>query len=1055
MGGFQTSHTMVIRLFGGMEVQADGASLPRLRSRRELWLLALLTLQQGRPAPRAWLAQTLWPFPDHSVDQAAYNLRRSLTNLRRALGEQAARIQSPASSTLVFDIAGVQSDVFAFDAAIARGDLASLEAAVGLHRGPMLHECAETWALEERARRQQQYIQALKTLSAHALAGGDYETAVSLLRQAAAVDAYWEPAQRALMEALAQSGDVHAALQTYQEFSLRLHRERGAYPGEETTALYHALRAGARQAAFPVAEPTEEPAHAAPQPILPAMRRLPVSLTPLIGRAQELREIEARLRLSRLLTLTGAGGIGKTRLAIQLAENICSEVRDGVCFVDMAALTDASQTVQMTASALEVQEEPGRPLLQTLVSFLHAKQLLLILDNCEHLVESCAHLSETLLRGSRALRILATSRQPLAVMGEAVWRVTSLSLPELRELPAGSDALMDASDNSPAVQLFVARAQAAAPDWRLTPQNAPAVVQVCRQLDGIPLALELAAARVRALPVERIAERLKDRFTLLNPASAADFPAPPAALSRQQTLEATILWSMDLLSEKDRAMLCALSVFIGGWALEAAEWMGGYQNISADDTLDMLTRLVDRSLVIYENEGGQARYRMLETVRQYSHEKLLTPDEKRMASERHQGFFLRLAEEAQPHLSGKDSARWLNQLEKEHDNLRTALESGEGVRLEEAIMGQATPLRIAAALWRFWHRRGYLSLGRRYLANVLEPAPNRSAARWRAEACIGAGMLAFAQGDNQAARPPLEESLAIGENLKEEAICGAALHSLGQVAWKRREWTEARALFMRALAIQRALENRTQVAVTLNYLGVVATDEGDFDGARLFFEESLAIARALEDRALVANSLHSLAHMAFYQDDYPAARHFYSEELKLARSIGDRDLTAIALHRLGCVCGAQEDYASARAFFEESLDIAKELARWDLLSAILLNLGGTVCAQEDYPAARAYFEQRLALNEELGDRPGISYALDAFAALLTAQHQERRAVLLFAAAQSLRETLGNPSAAINQAEMPRLLAARNVLGEDTFTQTWEEGRGQTLAQAIACARQNS
>lgn len=703
------SPPLKIRLFGDMDVQVDGVPLPRLRARKELWLLALLALQSEHVITRAWLAQTLWPFPDHSVDQARYNLRRALTNLRKALGTQAYRLQSPTPSSLRFDLQDAQVDVLDFDRAFKHSTdlssnfssnirshpvsssavhstttndhIAALTAALSLHTAPLLSACTETWVIAERAIRAQQYVNALKTLGAHALTGGDYESALYYLRCAVATDALWEPAQRALMDTLAQSGDLTAALQTYQDFAILLHRERDTEPADETTALYHSLRAQLRHRPVTSAAIGDSVTSG-----MSPLRRLPVPLTALIGRDAELIEIETRFRQTRLLTLTGAGGIGKTRLAIQLAEEMAGEFRDGVCFVDMAALTDASQVAQIMAAALEIAEVPEQPLLQTLVLSLRSRQLLLVLDNCEHLIEASAQLAETLLQGCRALRILTTSRQLLGGSGESFWRVPSLTMPEARQLPSkfpsDADALTALLGSYSALQFFIARALQTQPTFRLTPANALAVIQICQQLDGIPLALELAAARVNALPVEQIAARLTGRFALLT-------TGPRTALSRQQTLEAAIKWSFDLLSAADRAMLCALSVFVGGWTLEAAEAVAGNNasslssssslsslssfRLSPSDVLDTLTRLVDRSLVIFESEGGQARYRLLETVRQYSREKLQENHIVQVARERHLDFFLDMAEHSEPSQQGNDQADWLDRLEKEHDNLRAAL----------------------------------------------------------------------------------------------------------------------------------------------------------------------------------------------------------------------------------------------------------------------------------------------------------------------------------------------------------------------------------------------
>ncbi len=1117
---------LTIKLFGAMDARVNGLSLPKLRSRKELWLLALLALRGGKPVKRAWLAQELWPFPDHAVDQAAYNLRRGLTNLRKALGTQSFRLHSPTPDSLCLAIENASVDVAEWDALCARSDAASLELALACYTGPLLKECTESWALAEREAREQQYLQVLQARSAMAMAANEWETAVRCLRRVMEVDPLRESALRGLMEALAQSGNVYAALQTYQEFSLKLHRERNALPGQEITTLYQQLRTKLRDKPRPVSEtknetPVEtsgtreaeaEPASLEPASLTPAspdtavietaaliiassdtattktsalefpnsprLRRLPVPLTALIGREKEMEAILARLSQARLLTLAGAGGIGKTRLAIQLAEELSGNFSDGACFVDLSALTDGAQIAQMMAAMLGVSEAPDRPLLQTLQEFLNDKQLLLILDNCEHLIETCADLAESLLQQCRALRILATSRQPLDVQGESVWRVASLTLPDANLTPIDRASLADFLHSYAAIQLFVERATQAQADFVLTPQNAPAVIQICRQLDGIPLALELAAARVKALPVEQIAARLNDRFQLLT-------NGPRTALSRQRTLEAAMKWSFDLLSSEDRAMLHILSLFVGGWTLEAAEatWQGtgnreqgteekkrrreeekteeqelgnreqgtgGTQSAIGNRqlTIDGLSRLVDRSLVIYEQEGGEARYRLLETVRQYSRQELENEAGAQEARERHLDYYLRLAEEAHPNLQGKQQAWWLNWLEREHDNLRAALEWSLA-QPETAERG----LQMASALWRFWHKRGYLSLGRQILANVLERTRPLGNTPTRAEALNGVGMLACFQGDHATAQAYFEESLSVGNERDDPAIRANALHSLGQMAWNRHDYAQARVYFAQALAIHREHAGATQVAVTLNYLGVVASDEGDHEAAQRHFEEGLAIGTELGDKSLIAGALHGLAHRAFYRKNFSDARRLYAEELALARSLHDRELTAKTLHRLGCVEHELRNYNAARILFEESLTLARELSYRDLLSAVLYSLGKTASAQQDYSYARRCFEERLTISVQSGDKPGLFYTLDAVAAMFAVQGQERRAVLLFAVAQTLRESLLMPMPPENVAETPRLLAARAALGEEEFTQVWEQGRALTLEEAIEQAMQ--
>ena len=460
-----------LRLFGPMQALVDGNALPPMRSRKGLWLLALLTMRHDRPVEREWLAGTLWP--DVEQSQAFANLRPILSELRNGLGSQKERLQSPDRHTLRLDLTGADVDLIAFDAAIAAKKLPELEKAIALYQGPLLEGCAEEWVFQERASREQNCLQALQQLGDAALTAREYVKAIHYYQKAAVMDPLLEAARRGWMEALAQNGDRNAALQVYREFAALLRNDLHAAPDEQTSALYARLRAEARQGS------TQPVVTAQPMPAPSVTGYLPHALTDLVGREDERMEVATRLRRSRLVTLTGMGGIGKTRLALEVAREVVSEYADGVWLIALDALVEGKQVLPQIASVLGVKEEAQRDLMQSLDERLQNKRLLLALDNCEHLLQASAQAIGHLLRECEGVRVLATSREALGITGETVWAVPCLAVPDPAHLPQGQATLLRVLMGYESVQLFVERAQSIQKTFALTAENARMVADVC------------------------------------------------------------------------------------------------------------------------------------------------------------------------------------------------------------------------------------------------------------------------------------------------------------------------------------------------------------------------------------------------------------------------------------------------------------------------------------------------------------------------------------------------------------------------------------------------
>jgi predicted ATPase/DNA-binding CsgD family transcriptional regulator len=626
---------------------------------------------------------------------------------------------------------------------------------------------------------------------------------------------------------------------------------------------------------------------------------LPLQLTTFVGRDHELAEVARLLQASRLLTLTGAGGVGKTRLALQSATRAVNEYPDGVWLAALSTLNDGALVPHTVASVLGVGETPGQSTTHTLQSYLQAKQLLLVLDNCEHVIHACAELADQLLRTCPKLRILATSRQRLAVDGETAWRVPSLASPDPKAI-AGTDEIAAFG----AVQLFVDRARSVDPNFTIGDRNAQAVAQICQRLDGIPLAIELAASRIMVLTPEQIEARLDDCFRLL---VGGNRMAP----TRQQTLRATLDWSHGLLSEPERTLFRRLSVFTGGFTIEAVESVCSGGTIARNDILDLLTALVDKSLVAVDViETTVSRYGLLETLRQYGAEHLedATVAEQDTVHQRHAEYYMAVAEEAEPHLIGAEQGARLDQLERDHGNFRTALQWT--IDRTQA----ATGMRLAAALYRLWYLRGYVREGRRWFEQIIAldgdiPLPAR------ARALRGFGLIAYAEGDLVAARMQTREALALARQLQDTRLVCAALNNLGIVEIDLADYAAARVHCQEALLLARQVHDPSLTPILLNNLGLIAALQADYVAAVPLLEESLAVAEAQGMSWTMAWSTGNLGNAAFYQGDFATAEARYRQSLRLGVDVGDKRIIAERLEELGWVASAQNRSQAAVRLF--------------------------------------------------------------------------------------------------------------------------------------------
>jgi len=636
---------------------------------------------------------------------------------------------------------------------------------------------------------------------------------------------------------------------------------------------------------------------------------LPEQLTSFVGRETELAEIKHLLSRTRLLTLCGSGGSGKTRLAFQAAAEIVDRFRNGVWFIDMSVVLDAKLIAVSVATALRLREQAGQTMFETLMAFLRQKRMLLILDNCEQIVSACAELTEKLLQGCPDLRILATSREGLGIAGETTWRVPSMAIPSNQDLKS-----FDKVAASPSVRLFVDRAASVVAGFRLTPKNAPAIVKVCQRLDGIPLAIELAAARVKTISPDEIALRLSDRFRLLTGGSRT-------ALPRHQTLRAAIDWSYHLLGGLEGVLFRRLSLFCGSFSLEAAESICEGGDLDSMEILDSMCRLSDKSLLILEQNEGSARYRMLETIREYAFERLLESDEVAGVQTRFMEFFLNLGQRAEREMAGPAQGEWLERLEAENENLRAALawNAQEG----DLTVGQ---LNLALALARFWLVRGYWEEGLACLQRVLARPELEPLAAERSRALNSCGSFACQLGKYEQASQHYQQSLAIRREANDERGTAATLNNLGIVYQHQGNHARAKPFFEEALELFRKLGQDSAVATCLTNLAAGLTANGDFAAAGRNVHEALEAFRGAGDQLGMALSLAELGHIAMSQREFASAQSYFEQGLALSRGVGEKVGVVAALQNLAELMIAQNNYEEGRVLYEESLDMARDLA---------------------------------------------------------------------------------------------------------------------------------
>ncbi len=806
---------------------------------------------------------------------------------------------------------------------------------------------------------------------------------------------------------------------------------------------------------------------------------LPRQLTTFIGRDREISETKRLLTGAHLLTITGTGGNGKTRLSVEVASGLLDQYPAGVWLLEFAPLADPVLVPQLLATTLGVREEAGRPLPATLVDHLRPKRVLLLFDNCEHVIEACAQLADTLLHGCPEVKILASSREALGLTGEVTFRMPPLSLPDSGHVPP-----LEQIAEYESIRLFVDRAAAAKPEFALTDATVTPVTQICQRLDGIPLAIELAAARVRTLSVHQIAAHLDERFRLLTGGSRT-------GLARHRTLRGLIDWSYDLLSEPERTLLRRLSVFVGGWMLGAGEAVCTGHGVDRYDVVDLLGRLVDKSLVLMDDEGRDVRYRLLETIREYCLDKLAETVEGEMVRDRHRDFYVGFAEDEELKLLGREQVVALERLEADHDNLRAALRWC-------LDRGETEPaLRLGSALWRFWDTHGYVREGREWLDNLLAradalpasattPVSQRARAKlldgaarlrarwseyaksgdldtqalalWRelgdrrgmAEALNNIGVSMRYLGDRARSKVLVEESLTLFRGLSDKQGIAHALNNLAELARTDGDLARARGLFEESVPLFEAIEDTRGLSHALDNLGGILTIQGDYAHAELLYDRSLHLAQELGDKHAIATALRSLGSVAHHRRDHVRAREFYEDSVARFREMNDgvclaKSLTgfAVALHEAG-------DHKQARTLGDQGLALLREADVKGELALRLNQLGRAALTHEDVTRATRLFQESLVLFVETDDDSGITTNLGDLARVAAARGYASVVLRLLAAADARRRTRGLRWPDADREACDHAVAtARAQLDAGNGDAAWSAGAAMTLEEAIA------
>jgi predicted ATPase/DNA-binding SARP family transcriptional activator len=1020
------SERLALYLLGPPRLELDRAAVS-IDRRKTLALLAYLAVDRWQHH-RDHVSALFWP--DYPQPKAFSNLRHVLWEVRQAIGD--GWIDSGRDTLGLAEHADIWLDVAEFESRISQGltqeDLARrqtlLTDSVNLYRnhfltGLSLRDAPDfnEWAFAKSEDLRRQLAHALTMLTDDLCSLGQAETAISYAQRLITLDPLNEASHRQLMQVYLQAGEHSAALKQYQICEKILRKELGIDPQPETRALYKQIRKGEIKPS-PLVKEKESgvPVH-----------NLPLQLSKFIGREKELSEIEAQIAENRLVTLVGTGGIGKTRLSLKVGEGAVDQYADGVWFVELAPLGDPALVPQTVANLFNLIEQAGESLTEKMIRTLRPKKVLLILDNCEHLLDACAQLADALLRNCPSLKILATSREPLGITGEAQYHVPPLALPDIQQL-------LEQILGYESIQLFEERARLVQENFSLTTANASSIAYICHRLDGIPLAIELAAARVNLLSAEQIALRLDESFNLLTGGSRTTLP-------RHQTLRASINWSWQLLSEPEQILLRRLALFAGGWTLDAAELVCAGNGIERRQVLDVMTQLAAKSLVMVNQEAErERRYHLLEMVRQYAQEKLVEAGEEENIHVQHLIYFLNLSERIEHELVRSQQKEWYARANDERDNLRAALEQAGRTDVEAGLY-------ISSQLQNFWESFDNQE-GARWLAEFLQKPESKDYPRARAKALCAQGWFLALGQQLEAARSAVEECLPLYRAVEDQHGEVDGLNLRGFISISDGD-KKVEYYCQQALALARSLGDLVRQATALNIMGWA---QNDLKRGITCWEEAIPLYREMGNWRPLANCLGRVGLSLVMDGEIEPAQKYLDEASSLYRQLNIHADQRQLISAYGLLAVLRGDYAEARAFFQENARVAKELGnRLDYLWSNA-RIGDAELREGNLIEARRVFAETAQEFQKDKYTIGLVFILQCMASLYIAVGKPERAARLIGWADATRQGIGDTRPSLEQADVDRDVAAIVArIGKAAFDEAYHEGCVMILDEAVAFA----